>query len=142
MARRTQQESIANRGFQIALPCYVKGRAIQASGQMFTRGQVFPWKELGMTPERVANMFPRLLRHNAADLAKIGDDIPLSDVRQEPAVIPEKTAEELLQEKAVEAMSLHELRIVGKAYGVPNKRSIKDQLEAVQDAMEATGVDV
>lgn len=140
MARDMNPNAIHRRGFQMDLPVYVKSKPIQASGRIYKQGEEFPWREKGMKPERVANMFPRLLRHSRADLEARGI-APAEPAR--PHVVPEKTAEQLLNEKAPEAMTNRELRVVAKHVGAPTKRTRAEQLEAVLNAMgETDGVDV
>lgn len=137
----TQKYSIIDRGFQMELPVYVKPRVgFKAGGRRWSQHEVFPWRELGMKPEKVAAMFPRLLRHNLSDLEKIGADpkpSPRAGDEDRLTVVPEKDAENLLASKSLDDMTIRELRIVGKEYGAPVKRTRVAQQEAVEAAMKA-----
>jgi len=136
-ARQNARPSHERDTFQVSQPLYVKGKTLQASGKFYKRGELFPWKELGMKPERVANMFPRLVHHkidaNAAPRADEGPKDP--PTMGKPRVRAEPTAEELLTEKGTELMSVRELRIIAKHLGAPIKRTRADQLDAVDAAL-------
>jgi hypothetical protein len=122
--------------FQIDMPVYVKGKTIQADGKFYKRGELFPWKELGMSPEKVANMFPRLVHHridlSGAPRAE-GDGPPRTG---EPYVVPDQSAEHLMQSKALSDMTIREMRIVAKHVGCPTKRTRGEQLDALLEHLE------
>jgi len=135
MAQANYRPDHARFNFQHDRPLYVKGKALQAGGTMYKRGEIFPWRELGMTPERVANLFPRLVHHRvgAKDEA---DPTPTSA----PQVIKEPSAEDLLNTKKPVNMTVRELRLVSKHIGAPIKRTRPEQLKVVLEHLQAAAL--
>lgn len=117
---KLQQQS-----FQTETPVYVK-RAFTANARKFERGQEFPWKELGITPEKVNQLFR---------VGKVHHRVVTKPAKVRPAPVtaaPEPVAQVGDDLDAIDDMK--QLRAIADEIGAPYKVSKADQRQAIREA--------
>ena len=116
--------------FQTEYPLFAY-RSFFAEGRKFERGQQFPWKEMGISPEKVALLYRTgKVRHQEGDL-------PKAIVKPEPIeapLKPEPVEDTVEARDELDDLSMPELRAIADEVGAPYKVSKSDQRDAIREA--------
>jgi len=112
--------------FQTEYPLFAY-RSFIAEGRKFERGQPFPWKDMGISPEKVALLYRTgKVRHAEGDLPEPKVEEPKVEPPVEEA--PVETIDDL------DDLSMKELREIADEVGAPYKTAKVDQRAAIREA--------
>lgn len=108
--------------FQTEYPLFAF-RSFFAEGRKFERGQPFPWKDMGISPEKVALLYRTgKVRHAEGDLPE--PKVEAAPVEEAPVEVSDD----------LDDLSMKELRAIADEVGAPYKTSKVDQRAAIREA--------